>query len=135
MGVIKIRKFEEKYLTSLNLLLKEAYDVERVGNINNDVIELIAINNEEVVGYLNINKLYNPINNIYYGYINYVCVLKKFRRRNIATSLFKEVEDIAKREEMIYLELTSNSKRIEAHKLYTKLNFKMRDTNVFRKEF
>ena len=129
---IVIRKYQDTDLDSLNILLDEAFQLSKNTNNTNN-IELVAIEDNRVVGFLTISKIHDSIKNIYYAYINYVCVKKEYRRRGIATMLFNHVFDLCHNENILYLELTSNSSRCEAHGLYKKIGFSIRNTNVFRK--
>ena len=129
-----IRRFRDEDLESLNILLKEVYDKERKGKTLDNNIELVAVVDKKVVGYLILNKLYDVVRGIYYGHINFYCVLEKYRNKKIGTKLLEEVFNICKKEDIKYLELTSNSSRVVAHHLYKKLGFNIRNTNVFRKE-
>lgn len=131
---MEIRKYIESDLSSLNVLLNDVYGIEKV-ICTTDNIELVAIDREVVVGYLMINKMHDSIRNIYSCMLNYVCVSKEYRRMGIATKLFEEVFNICRFENISYIELTSNAARVEAHALYKKLGFIVRDTTVFRKEF
>lgn len=131
---MEIRYYEKKYLDSLNELLREVFKVSKINKNNSDGIELVAVYKDKVVGYLNLNKLTDMITGQLYFYVNYVCVRKDYRGRGVATSLFQKVFDISKELGISYLELTSNQKRIEAHELYKKLGFMVRETTVFRKE-
>lgn len=129
-----IRRFRDEDLESLNILLKEVYDKERKGKTLDNNIELVAVVDKKVVGYLILNKLYDVVCGIYYGHINFYCVLEKYRNKKIGTKLLEEVFNICKKEDIKYLELTSNSSRVAAHHLYKKFGFNIRNTNVFRKE-
>ena len=131
---VVIRKYEDNDLETLNGLLQQVYNCKRPGNVTPNNIELVAVLDNKVVGYTILSKLYDVINNIYYGHINYVCVLEEYRNKKIATKLLEEVFIICKNEKIKYIELTSNSSRIVAHHLYKKLEFNIRETNVFRKE-
>lgn len=130
-----IRRFKNEDLESLNILLNEVYEVKRRGFTTDSNVELVAVINNKVVGYTIINKLYDVIGNCYYAHVNYVCVLKEYRNKGIATKIFNEVFSICKEDKIKYIELTSNKSRKEAHKLYKNLGFDIRKTNVFRKEF
>ena len=131
---MEIREYIDSDLSSLNVLLNDVYDIEKVNCIT-DNIELVAIDDEAVVGYLMLNIMHNSIKNIRYGMVNYVCVAKEYRRQGIATKLFEKVFDICRNKNISYIELTSNETRVEAHALYKKIGFMVRDTTVFRKEF
>lgn len=129
---IEIREYNENDFDSLNTLLEEVYNTKKEFNTTNNT-ELVAVIDKDIVGYLTINKLYDSVKNIKYCYINYVCVKKEYRRYHIATKLLQEVEKICRNENITYIELTSNDKRIEAQYLYQKNGYNKRDTNVFRK--
>ena len=131
---ILIRNCIDSDLDSLNELLSETYNLTKKCSNNTTNIELVAVLSNEVVGYLTINKLYDSVLDCKYCYINYVCVKEKYRNNGIATSLFNKVFEICKNENISYIELTSNPMRLEAHKLYKKLGFNIRETDVFRKE-
>ena len=131
---MKIIYYEDNYLDSLNVLLKEAFNLEKVYKNISDNIELLVVFNDEVIGYLNLNKNIDMITGENYFYVNYVCVKKSFRRLGVAKKMFMEVFSICLKNNIKYLELTSNDSRVAAHKLYESLGFSVRETNVFRKE-
>ena len=131
---MKIIYYEDKYLDSLNILLKEAFNLKKVYKNISDNIELLVVFNDEVIGYLNLNKNIDMITGENYFYVNYVCVKKSFRRLGVAKKMFMEVFSICLKNNIKYLELTSNDSRVAAHKLYESLGFSVRETNVFRKE-
>lgn len=131
---MKIIYYEDKYLDSLNVLLKEAFNLKKVYKNISDNIELLVVFNDEVIGYLNLNKNIDMITGENYFYVNYVCVKKSFRRLGVAKKMFMEVFSICLKNNIKYLELTSNDSRVAAHKLYEKLGFSVRETTVFRKE-
>ncbi len=98
---------------------------------NNDQYNIIAVCGDKVVGNLLFTKIYNPIKDIYYGKIDYVCVDINYRNNHIATKLLDFVE---KKEKSIdYFELTSNKLREAANKLYLSEGYEIIDTNLFRK--
>ena len=131
---MRIIYYEDKYLDSLNVLLKEAFNLKKVYKNISDNIELLVVFNDEVIGYLNLNKNIDMITGENYFYVNYVCVKKSFRRLGVAKKMFMEVFSICLKNNIKYLELTSNDSRVAAHKLYESLGFSVRETNVFRKE-
>lgn len=131
MDVI-IRQYEESYLESLNNLLTEVYNKTHKGITTDNNIELVALIENKVVGFLILTKLYDVLENNYYGYINYVCVKEEYRNQKIATKLLEKALVISRNENFSYLELTSNSSRKPAQHLYQKLGFVKRNTDVFR---
>lgn len=130
---IVIKNYSDEYLESLNCLLKEVYDIEKKPNTT-DNIEIVALYQEEVVGYLMLQKVHDSIKNIYYFYVQYVCVKKEYRRNGIGKALFTHVFELSLKNHISYIELTSNPMRTEAHFLYHSLGFHTRSTDVFRKE-
>lgn len=126
------RKAIESDLQGLKSLIKENFDVE-ISNITNNTNQynLVAINNDKVVGHLLFTKIFNPIKNIYYGKIDYVCVDKNYRNNHIATNLLQKIENFESG--ISYFELTSNKSRVVANKLYLSRGYYVVDTNLFRK--
>ncbi len=133
MNVV-IREYKDSDNLSLNKVLKESFNLEKKGNNNNSNIELVAVHNNIVVGYLVINKVFDSLKNNYYALINYVCVKEEYRNNKIGSNLLQKAIDICNEENIIYIELTSNKNRVEAQHLYKKYDFIIRDTDVFRKE-
>lgn len=132
---MEIREYQDYDLESLNELLNGyEFGFQRKGVKKASNKEIVAVVDQQIVGYAVLNQLYDNIQNINYGYINYVCVLKKFQNQKIATKMFHYIFEICKNERISYLELTSNPSRVAAHHLYEKLGFTIRKTDVFRKE-
>lgn len=131
---MEIIRYQEQYLESLNLLLQEAFKLEKKENLSSDNIELIAVNDLEVVGYLVLNTCLDAVLGIKYAYVNYVCVKEEYRGQHIASMMFEKVFSLCKENNISYLELTSRATRVAAHHLYKKLGFEVRETTVFRKE-
>ncbi len=129
---IRIREYIDADFDSLNELLQEVYSIKKKQNTNVNT-ELVAVYNNEIVGYLTINKQFDSVKNIKYCYINYVCVKEKYRRYHIATELLKRVEELCREENISYIELTSNQERFAAQELYKKNGYEKRDTNVYRR--
>ncbi len=130
----EIREYKNSDLVSLNYLLREVYQLEKVGTSYPNNIELVAVSNNIVVGYTVLKLLYDSVKGRNYSYINYVCVLEKYRNMGIGTKLLEKALEICKQKNISYVELTSRPSRIVAHSIYKKLGFEIRNTNVFRKE-
>lgn len=69
------------------------------------------------------------------AYFDDLIVDDQFRKRGVATLLLEKAVATAKEHKASYIELTSNPKRIAAIRLYEKVGFKKRDTNVYRLTF
>ncbi len=131
---MEIKFYEDKYLDSLNILLEEAFQVSKSGVLASEDIELIAVCQEEVVGHLLLHSCIDSIRNQKFYFVEYVCVKSIYRNQGIASKLFEYVFQLCKKNNVAYLELTSNPSRVAAHHLYHKLGFQIRETTVFRKE-
>lgn len=96
-------------------------------------IQLVAYNEEKVVGYALASRRYDPIMRKQNFWIDYVCVNPNERGKGIARQLLQKIEDIAKEENVLNLELTSSRFRTGARKLYLDFGFEIRESDIFRK--
>ena len=130
---IVIDYYKDEYLEQVNKVLKEAFDIEKENFQGEQFMEIVAIANEEVVGYLLLTKILNPIKNKYYYLVDYVCVLSEYRGLGIADKLMNFAENIAREDKAMYLQLTCGVHRLAAHKLYERCGYIKRDSDQFRK--
>ena len=96
-------------------------------------IQLVAVENNVIVGYVLITRNNDPIIGHVNFWIDYLCVDKDYRGRGFAKSMLLEVEKIAKSENVLYLQLTSNRSRTIARKIYLDFGFTIRESDIFRK--
>ena len=96
-------------------------------------IQLVAVENNIIVGYVLITRNNDPIIGHVNFWIDYLCVDKDYRGRGFAKSMLLEVEKIAKSENVLYLQLTSNRSRTIARKIYLDFGFTIRESDIFRK--
>lgn len=68
------------------------------------------------------------------GWIEDVVVDREYRGQGIATKLINHAVEVAKTNGVHSIDLTSRPERENANRLYIKLGFKKRDTNVYRIE-
>lgn len=66
------------------------------------------------------------------GLLEDLVINKNHRRRGIGTKLITYAIDKARKENLVYLDFTSRPTRVAANKLYQRLGFEKRDTNVYR---
>ena len=57
-----------------------------------------------------------------------------YEHRGLGTLLLKKIEEIAKENNVDYIELTSNKERERARKMYYNFGMKNKDTDIFIKE-
>lgn len=130
---IVIELYKDEYLEQVNKVLKEAFNVEKRNFSGEQFKEIVAKYEGEVVGYLVLTKVLNPIKNKYYYLVDYVCVLSKCRGFGISDRLMEFAEEIARRDNAMYLQLTCSTHRVAAHKLYERCGYIKRDSDQFRK--
>ena len=68
----------------------------------------------------------------YGGYVEDVVVDENYRGQGVGEKLMRELIVEAKKAGLTYMYLTSRPDRIAAHRLYEKLGFKKKETDVFR---
>jgi len=66
------------------------------------------------------------------SHIEDVVVLREYRGQGIGTALLKKLIAVARPKRVDMIELTSNPRKTAANKLYQKLGFKRRETNVYK---
>ncbi len=131
-----IRKYQETDFLTVREILLENFTLKKVASIANtsNQFALVAINDQEVVGFLQVQKLQDTIKGLDYYVVHYVCVKRKWQQQGIATSMFRFLTMMANTEKIAYIELTSKKERVFAHHLYESQGFKERLTTVFRKD-
>ncbi len=99
----------------------------------NKYIQFVAVEDDKVVGYALASRSLDPVlvrSNIW---IDYVCVTSSARGKGIARKLMMAIEELAKEEKILFLQLTSSRFREGARKLYLDLGFEIRESDIFRK--
>jgi len=89
--------------------------------------------NKKIIAMITINVYRIPY--VKKAYLDDFVVDGEYRGKGIGSTLFEKALEIAKEQGAAYVDFTSNPKRIEGNKLYEKLGFKKRDTNVYRLTF
>lgn len=103
-------------------------------NLSNDkYIQLVAVFDDQVVGYTLVSKSYDPIIKRVNYWIEYVCVDEAYRGKGIARGLLMKIEELARVNNVLYLQLTSSRFRTNARKLYMDLGYEIRESDIFRK--
>ena len=133
---MKFSYFIDEYDETLELINK-SFDTnaskETFILANNQKLLLLK-NESEIIGTCLITLKNNPVNNTKTFYLDYICIKEEYRNRGLGSKIIKEVEKIARNENINYLELTSNKNREYARKMYLNEGMTIKDTNVFVKE-
>lgn len=98
-----------------------------------EYLQLVAYEGDILVGYALASRTYDPIMQRKNIWIDYVCVNTEYRGRGIARKLLQRIEDVAREEKVLFLQLTSSRFRTGARKLYTDFGFSVRESDIFRK--
>ena len=118
----------------VNDLLVEGLTDEEVLNLDKTkYLQLVAYEDKKLIGYALASRSYDPIMRRKNIWIDYVCVNTEYRGRGIARKLLQRIEDIAREENVLFLQLTSSRFRTGARKLYTDFGFSIRESDIFRK--
>lgn len=118
-------------------LINEAFNYEnKYTSINLEANQRVLLlkDKNKVIGTTIITKKNDPIKNRKGFYLDYVAVSSNYQNKGLGTMMFQEIEKIAKKENIDYIELTSSQKRCYARKLYEKQNMIIKDTDIFIKE-
>ena len=134
---IEVENLKKKDIDSYISFINEIFGYES----NKEAIEkmirknkvLVIKKDEEVVASVTLEERFEYIKNQKYYFISYLGVKKEYRRKGYASKLFEKVEELAKQNDIKYLELTSGNHRRVAHFFYKYKEFKTKDTTVFIK--
>lgn len=132
--MIEVREYKDSDLEKVNDILTEAFNIKKGNVTGEEFLEVVATYDDYVCGYLLMTKILNPIVNKYYYFIDYVCVLSKYRGLGVSDELMSYAEEISCNNKAMYMQLTCSSFRVNAHKLYERCGFIKRDSDIFRKE-
>lgn len=132
---VRIEILHKKDFKKARNLVKRCFDsyldYDKSGDMRLGDFSVIAKDDEDVVGNILVQKIYDPyIDRISY-FLQDVCVDEKYRGQDIATKMIDKVKEIAKKRGVESIMLTCNKKRKEACGLYLKSKFKKRETEVF----
>jgi len=67
-----------------------------------------------------------------FGFVEDVVVDSQYRGKGLGEKIMRAIIERAKKQNVYYLALTSRPERAAANKLYQKLGFEIKDTNIYR---
>lgn len=132
---VRIEILHKRDFKKARNLVKRCFDsyleYNRSGEMRLGDFSVIAKCNDEVVGNILVQKIYDPyIDRVSY-FLQDVCVDEKYRELDVATRMMEKVQEIAKKRDVESIMLTCNKKRKNASGLYIKTGYKKKDTEVF----
>ncbi len=132
--MISIRKYTDNDYDDVFQILKDNFEVEKAKNcFDENTLEFVALNDNKIVGYFIMRKVIDIIKVKKIFYLEYVCVDKKMQNKGIGKEIMNYVIKFAKEQKASYIELTSSYTRKAAHHLYEEFDFKIRESNIFRR--
>lgn len=94
---------------------------------------IVVKDSDNIVGMITVTLIRIPYRKK--AFLDDVVIDEAYRGHGLGTRLFKKALDIAKEERAVFAEFTSAPHRMAANKLYEKLGFEKKDTNVYRITF
>lgn len=134
---MEVEKLKAKDINSYRNFIKDVfgYDVSRKNiteSIKNNMILVLKLESK-IICSITLEEKKDYIKDKRYYFATYFGVLTDYRRMGFATKMFDYVEDIIRKNNIDYIELTSGNQRKEAYNFYSKNNFRVKDTTVFIK--
>lgn len=132
--MIGVREYRMTDYFDVSRILEEAFEVSKA-NVNPDknYKEYVAVVNDRVAGYLVLTRVMDLVKGRPYYLVDYVCVAKFYRKLGLGQLLMEKVLEVAKKDNALYVELTSRKERVAAHRLYEKVGFEKRDSYIYRR--
>ena len=118
-------------------LVKKIFNIDTNNNtfILQDNQKILLLKDEnKVIGLSMITLKNDPFKNKKSYYIDYVCIKEEYRHKSLGRKMFDTIIEIAKENNIDYIELTSNKSRVEARKMYFDCGMSIKDTDVFIKQ-
>ncbi len=134
-----VRKIDTTAVADINRLLQQLdMKTGRKGSLRdlkamsgNRAIVLLAIRDKKkIIGVATLYELHQMGKKS--GYVEDVVVDEAYRGQGLGMLLMRALIVAAKKKKLSHLNLTSRPSRVAANKLYQKLGFEKRDTNVYR---
>ena len=124
--MIEIISMQKEHLDDVYKIEENAFSIpwskkelEKDAFLNKLSIYLVALYNNEIVGYVGMWHVVNE------GHITNIAVKNEYRNQGIGDKLIKELINIAKEKEMIGITLEVRMNNLSAQKLYSKNGFKV----------
>lgn len=122
----------KEFVELVNVCFNKNADYKNFKLLDNQKV-LLMKDNDIIVGGCLITTKHDPIKNEDSFYLDYLFVKEEYRGMGLGRKLFDEVESIARKEKMVSIQLTSNSKRETARKMYLNCQMEIVDTDLFVK--
>ena len=132
--MIVVKELLNKDLDKAYLIYADSFGKEITNSSLTLLGKIIGIYVDNIlVGFCQIDYLNDIFANEKRAYINSFCIDSKYRNMGYGDKLLKGCINILEKESINYINMTSNKKRIIAHKLYEKNGFSIVDTCIFKR--
>ena len=120
------KKDIKKYIEFIDNVFNYIADSKVIENLINSNTVLVIKDNDKIIASAMLEERFEYIKNKKYYYLSYLGVLKKYRREGYATKLFEKIDEMSRKNNINYLELTSGNHRRDAYYFYKSKDFKIK---------
>lgn len=134
--MIKFRKLKIEDNKDIKLLFKQLTNGPIKFNIDEILKDkkcncIVLVDNKKAIGFGALVRFTIPSKGEV-GMIEDIIVDESYRGKGFGRTILQELISIAKKENVLHVDLTSKRIRIKARKLYESLGFVMRESDIFR---
>jgi len=134
--MLKFRKLKIEDNKDIELLFRQLTSGPIKFNINAILRDkncncIVILDNKKVIGFGALVRFNIPSKGEV-GMIEDIVIDENYRGKGLGRSMLQELISIAKKENVLHVDLTSKRIRIKARKLYESLGFVMRESDIFR---
>lgn len=134
--MIEIRLMHNSDIESVRELIFRAFAKKSQKNYKNtkSTFNVIACLDHKICGVATVYVHTDDLIDEKDYFISNLCVDPEYKRRGVATKLIEFIENKGKEDDIKYIYTLVPSKYEETNRLYTKLNYDLKNINCFRKE-
>ena len=128
-----VRRYQDSDKEIVNKMVLENFSYEKKKeDIPDNVYEYVLEANTKVVGYFVLTKNWDIVKNISYFLVDYVCIDLENQGQGYGQYMINNIKELAKEDNISFIQLTCSSKRACARHIYEKCGFSEAQTNLFR---
>ena len=110
----------------------EVYNRLKLFNDDDNWITLVAVDNDEIIGFIGVMKGVTYSIEGYYSQIMALAVSNNYRRSGVGTMLIRSAEEWSTSNEITSIGVNCNLKRIESHAFYEKNGYIKRSYSFYK---
>lgn len=133
---VEIRQMKESELSQVARLVQQVFGYDAIPQmLDSGDFSVVAVVGGNIVGQILVHPIVDPFLNRTQYYLQDVCVDEEYRGKGIASKMMHFVFDFAQENHIFRIFLTSSRNRLDAHALYEKFGFYVRNSDIFAKDF